>query len=148
MTNLQKAITVILSFVGVVILVFAVAVWVAKSYNKWKSFKWFINGDQKFTIRALLLGTVSAIVFGFVDNAGMFFGIDALKPYLPGGQLTQAGFGNTISSVLGSFIAAGVGKIVNVTTGFQNGPVYADAIGMFIGGMLGTYIPAAITGKE
>lgn len=147
-SNLQKALTVLIVFIVLIFVFFMFAMLLSIYYNKWKSITWFLNGDQKFTFRIFILGIISAMVFGFVDNAGMFFGLDALKPYLPGGPLVRAGWGNTISSVMGSFLSSSVSKMIQITTGFQNGPIYADAMGMFIGGLLGTYIPSLITGKE
>jgi hypothetical protein len=121
---------------------------VIKYNGQWKSLTWMLNGDQTFTFRSLILGMVSAMVFGFIDNAGLFFGMDALDPYLPGGPLTKAGWGNTFSDGIGAFLGAFIGKIVSVSTGFEGGPIYGDFVGIIIGCILGIYIPQAITGKS
>jgi hypothetical protein len=146
--NLSKAMTVVGVILALDVVAFITAIVIAKVMNKWKNFWYFLNGDQKFTIQALILGTISAAVFGFIDNAAMFFGIDALSPYLPGGELTQAGWGNTFSSAMGSLMSSSISKIITHTTGFQGGPIYAETIGMVIGTIVGIYIPKAITGKE
>ena len=121
---------------------------VIKFNGQWKGFLWMLNGDQTFSVRSLVLGMISAMVFGFIDNAGLFFGMDALDPYLPGGPLTKAGWGNTFSDGIGAFLGAFIGKMVSVSTGFEGGPIYGDFIGIIVGCILGIYIPQAITGKS
>ena len=67
----------------------------------------FINGtDGMPPLKNILVGMVFGLVFGFIDNAGMFFGMDALEPFLPREGFVAAGIGNTYSSVLGAFLAA------------------------------------------
>ena len=107
-----------------------------------------MNGEQKFTFRALILGMLSSMAFGFIDNAGLWFGMDALDKYLPKGELTRAGWGNTFSDGVGAFLGAFVANIISLTTGFSEGPIYASAVGIVIGCIIGIYIPRAITGKQ
>lgn len=148
MSPLTKVVILISSVIGIIILFALITIGIAILKKKWKSFTWLMNGDQPFTIRALFLGMLSSMAFGFIDNAGLFFGMDALDKFLPGGELTRAGWGNTFSDGIGAFLGAFVGKIVSLTTGFEGGPVYADFIGIVIGCILGIYIPSAITGKN
>jgi len=141
----QKRVAILLlSVFGLIVLFFFATVFTAKYTKKWKSTLWLLNGDQAFSYRSLLLGMLSAMAFGFIDNAGLFFGMDALDAYLPGDELVRAGWGNTFSDGVGAFLGAFVGKIVILATGFQGGPVYADFIGIVIGCILGIYIPKAI----
>lgn len=61
------------------------------------------------------------IVFGFIDNAGLFFGgvyLEELFEKLPGGDDANvlAGYGNTYSDFLGSFLGSFCGLIIqNIT---------------------------------
>jgi len=148
MNPLTKVFVLLASFAGIIIVLFGISVYLAKSKNQWKSFTWFMNGDQKFTIKALILGMMSSVVFGFVDNSGLWFGMDALNPYLPSGELTKAGWGNMFSNVMGTFIGTIFSKIIYIMYKFDKGPLYAEVIGVVIGCLLGIYIPRVITGKE
>lgn len=100
------------------------------------------------SLKSVLVGMGSGIVFGFIDNAGLWFGMDALDPILPGGDLTKAGFGNTYSDFLGSFLATFVGNIIANKTGVENTPIWAESVGVVTGCLLGIYIPSMITGKS
>lgn len=148
MAPITKVIILMASVLGLIILFAGITVAIAVSQGKWRSFTWLMNGEQPFTFRALFLGMLSSMAFGFIDNAGLFFGMDALDKFLPGGELTRAGWGNTFSDGMGAFLGAFVGKIVSLSTGFEGGPVYADFVGIVIGCILGIYIPRAITGKK
>lgn len=54
------------------------AMYVLKAHNKWVSMTWFLNGERKFSFKILFYSMISAMVFGFIDNAGLFFGMSAL----------------------------------------------------------------------
>lgn len=124
-------------------------IFILKQNNEWTSLMWFLNGEKPFSVRVLVLSMVSGLVFGFIDNAGLFFGMDALDSYLPGGKLEKAGWGNTFSDGIGAFMGAFVAKMISIATGFDgNGPIYGDCIGIIIGCILGIYIPKMITGKS
>jgi len=148
MNNIIKVVILLSTFAGIIIVLLAIAIFLAKKYKQWKSFTWFINGEQRFTMKALILGMLSSVVFGFVDNSGLWFGMDALNPYLPQGELTKAGWGNGFSNVMGTLIGSLVSKIIFIIFRFERGPLYAEVIGIVIGCLLGIYIPRAITGKE
>ena len=48
--------------------------------------EWF-NGDEGVTIGTVIVGMFSNIIFGFIDNGGLFFGgcyLDELFSKLPG----------------------------------------------------------------
>jgi len=127
----------------------AMTVFVLRQYGEWVSFAWFMNGDRAFSVRVLLLSMVSAIVFGFIDNAGLFFGMSALAPYFPGGDIEKAGWGNTFSDGIGAFMGAFIAKMIGLMSGFDGqGPIYGDFLGVIIGCILGIYVPKYITGKQ
>lgn len=73
----------------------------------------------------------------------MFIGIAALDPFLFGGELSRAGLGNTFSDVVGAFAATFVGDAIaraNPEATSQI-PVWAFAVGIFVGTLLGIAIP-------
>ena len=109
----------------------------------------FLNGGQKVpSLKSILVGMSSGVVFGFIDNAGLFFGMDALDPFLPGGNLTKAGLGNTYSDALGSFLGTFIGYVILLKTQVNNSPIWADTLGIVIGCLFGILIPRMITGKS
>ena len=105
----------------------------------------FINGTTGIPpMKNVLVGMVFGTVFGFIDNAGMFFGMDALEPFLPTEGFIAAGVGNTYSSVLGAFIAAFLSNVIKISTGVDSVPVWSDAAGIIVGAILGIFIPPII----
>jgi hypothetical protein len=145
----QAALDLIFYTVILMISTLLITVFVLRQYGEWVSFTWFMNGDRAFSVRVLLLSMVSAIVFGFIDNAGLSFGMSALDPYLPGGDIEKAGWGNTYSDGVGAFMGAFIAKMIGVMSGFDGqGPIYGDFIGVIIGCILGIYIPKYIKGTQ
>lgn len=105
----------------------------------------FINGVKGMPpIKNILVGMVFGMVFGFIDNAGMFFGMDALEPFLPTEGFVAAGIGNTYSSVLGAFLAAFLSNVIKISTGVDSVPAWSDAAGILVGAVAGIYIPPII----
>ena len=105
----------------------------------------FINGTRGVPpMKNILVGMVFGLVFGFIDNAGMFFGMDALEPFLPAEGFVAAGIGNTYSSVLGAFLAAFLSNVIKISTGVDTVPVWSDAAGIVVGAIAGIYIPPLI----
>ena len=133
----------------------------------------FIGIDKKYNMASILVGMASNVIFGFIDNAGLFFGMDALDPFLPDGSnwnkqkggaddvaaapaaaeakqgesLIKAGFGNTFSDFLGSFLGSSFGSIIENLTGIDDTPLWSESIGIVLGCLLGIYIPYYFTGK-
>ena len=143
----RKLARLIIGTVGVIAAAFFMTALLAMSHGKWKGSVWFLNGEQKFTTRALLLSMASGVVFGIVDTGGLFFGMDALKPFLPEGELTRAGWGSTYSNAVAAFLGAFAAKAIHLTFGFSGGPIYGDAVGLVIGCIIGIYVPRALTGR-
>lgn len=89
------------------------------------------------------------LIFGFIDNAGLFFGcsyLDEIFEKLPGASDTNvcAGYGNTFSDFLGSFIGTFCGMIIAEVCGLSEGPLWANAFGVIIGCLLGILIPSLL----
>ena len=97
--------------------------------------EWF-NGDEGVTIGTVIVGMFSNIIFGFIDNAGLFFGgcyLDELFSKLPGSDdanvvagfffffffyfIILLGYGNTYSDFLGAFLGTFCGLIISDATG-------------------------------
>ncbi len=107
-------------------------------------------------VKGILTSMVSNVVFGFIDNGGLWFGMDALDPFmdlLPGvGKLTKAGLGNTFSDAVGAFAGTFAGIIIkNKVIGEDEDipeVLWAEAIGIIIGCLLGIAIPRYLTNKK
>ena len=122
---------------------------IKKQKNPDITLKEFLNsGKEPPSMKTILIGLVFGIVFGFIDNAGLWFGMDALDKYLPGGPLTKAGYGNTYSDFLGATLGTFIGIIFKTLMPVDNIPIWADTIGILIGCLLGIFIPKALTGKN
>lgn len=100
------------------------------------------------SILAIITGMVANIVFGIIDNGGLFFGMSALDPFLPQGELTRAGLGNTFSDGLGAFLGTFSGVIIKSITKIDDTPLWSDAVGIIIGCLIGLYVPKYLTGKQ
>ncbi len=123
-------------------------------HNKNQNYDTFIefinNGkfDENFYKRTLI-GFVSGIVFGIIDNMGLWFGMDELDPILPKGMLSKAGFSNAYADTVSAFLAAFIANIIQNVTGVKSkAPLWANAIGMFTGCIFGVFVSKAITGRE
>ena len=123
-------------------------------YNKNQNYNTimeFINNgkfDKDFYKRTLI-GFVSGIVFGMIDNMGLWFGMDELDPILPKGILTKAGLSNAYSDTLGALLAAFIANIIqNITNNTGRSPLWANALGVFTGCVSGVAIARTLTGRK
>ena len=121
-----------------------------KKKKKKKTFLEFINRGEIPEFKQLLIGASFGIVFGFIDNAGLWFGMNALDKYLPGGPLTKAALGNTFSDFLGATFGTFISIILFDLLDYDDNdqPIWTNAIGIVIGCIIGLYIPRLITGKS
>jgi hypothetical protein len=100
-----------------------------------------------FNTKGILVGLVSSTIFGMIDNGGLFFGMSALDPILPGDEIEKAGWGNTFSDFLGAFLGTFIGIFVKNMTGVEDTPIFSEVVGILIGCVLGIYIPKLLLKK-
>lgn len=117
-----------------------------------RGFGEFINGSN-MTVTSVFIGLGGNIVFGFIDNAGLFFGgcyLDEVFSLLPAASDANvcAGYGNTFSDFLGAFLGTFVGKMLADTSKIEESPLWSEAIGIIIGCLLGVAIPKMIMGNS
>ena len=110
--------------------------------------KQFLNKNQKLDVRKVLVGMSFGIVFGFIDNAGLWFGLHSFQKYIPGGLLTKSGWGNTYSDGLGASLGTSVAVILRTLYPVNDSPIWVDTAGIIVGCILGIYIPRLITGRR
>ena len=149
----------IIYFVLINICIFAFFLLIAFKYKNFKltenkkskiSFIEFLNNGKLPPVKDLGVGLVFGIVFGLLDNIGLWMGIDTLNQYLPGGILTKSALGNTYSDLVGSIVGTSISIIAKDAINFDNDdmPIWVNTIGIFIGCLLGLFIGKAITNKN
>ena len=110
-------------------------------------FTQFINGEKQLPPpRVILSGMVFGIIFGFIDNFFLFVGIDSLEHLMPESHLVKAGLGNTYSDAIGAIIGTFLATISKLYFDYEEDqvPLWANTLGIFIGCLLGLYIPLFI----
>ena len=119
-----------------------------KKGDKKYSLGQFLNKNQKLDFKTVLVGMSFGIVFGFIDNAGLWFGLQSFQKYIPGGLLTKSGWGNTYSDGLGASLGTSVAVILRTLYPIKDSPIWVDTAGIIVGCILGIYIPRLLTGKK
>jgi len=109
--------------------------------------EWINNGP--ITPSSLAVGFSSSIAFGMIDSILLMSGIDAFNTVferLPGGKdpVVNAGYGNAFSSMISMLGSSFVGKIISDITGTTAYPLWSQAIGVVIGGLLGIFLPRMV----
>lgn len=143
--------------------------------NKLTFWKYFTEGndsDNKYKyvdLNVIIPGLVFGLVFGFIDNAGLISGLEALdtpfsvisrlfvgsppknndktalKHYKEKLEGTTSGLGNLFSDGLGVTLGAFFGNIANKL--FPNNisqPIWVDMVGVSLGCILGIIIPITL----
>ena len=110
----------------------------------------WINGSET-GLANVLVGMASGVVFGFVDNAGLFMGMEILDDLfrkLPFGneEKPRSGYGNTFSDLIGAFLSTFIGRYIEYTTKITEYPMWSEAVGMFVGCLFGIFVPRALLG--
>ena len=105
----------------------------------------YFNNNSDLKLKTLFVGMTFGIVFGFIDNAGLWFGLHSLEKYIPGGLLEKSGWGNTYSNVFGVAVGTFISIIFRTYIPINNIPVWTNTLGVFIGCILGIYIPKYIS---
>lgn len=117
------------------------------SYREWKksnpqgTVKEYFNG-QNPTTKKIMVGMASGLIFGFIDNFGLFMGMSVLDPILkklPAASNPNvfAGYGNTFSDMIGAFLGTFGGKYVADKFKEDDYPIWSEAVGIIIGCLMG-----------
>jgi uncharacterized protein YacL len=116
------------------------------------TFDEFLHGTH-FTPKVILVSMVAGLVFGFIDNISLWFGMDALESWFKLHGISgnaAAGYGNTYSAGLaafmGTFLAIIASEILQINV--EDGPVWANAIGIIVGSLLGIFISTKLNNKN
>ena len=132
----------------------AVRIWT----NPCGTFLIWLNGEGGASFATIMVGATCNIVFGFVDNGGLFIGLDflvdncilyfqeeffALLPASDDANVV-AGYGNTYSDMIGAFLGPFFAAMAIAVTGIPDGPFWSNSIGILVGCLLGIAVPKMI----
>jgi len=114
------------------------------------SFSSYINQGNIPPIKSVIVGLIFGIVFGFIDNFGLWMGLNHIEKYLPGGLLTKSGIGNIYSDFIGVVLGTSISIIAKELIDYNNDdqPLWVNTIGIVIGCILGMFIGILLTGKN
>ena len=154
--NFQKHKNLIILLLGTIILISISIAWAFNTVNNKKlengeeqvSFIEFINNGKTVSLKQILVGMSFGAIFGFIDNFGLWYGMDYLDPYLPGGNLTKAGYGNTYSDFIGSTMGTSISIILNTLYPTEEAPIWVNSLGIVVGCLFGLYIPKYLSGRD
>jgi hypothetical protein len=154
--NFQKHKNLIILLLGTIILISISVGWAFQTVNKKKlengenkiSFTEFINNGKNVSFKQILVGMSFGMIFGFIDNFGLWYGMDYLDPYLPGGNLTKAGYGNTYSDFIGSTMGTSISIVLNTMYPVEEAPIWVNSLGIILGCLLGLFIPRYLSGRS
>jgi len=111
----------------------------------------YLNGGNstKDFLKRIAKGFGVGVVFGMLDNGGLWFGMSALDPITPKGLLTKAGYGNVFSDTLSAFLSTFVGSIIahNLPVDGET-PIWANAVGTLFGTFFGLNFLKLVTGRN
>lgn len=103
----------------------------------------FFNNGHSGDMKSLVVGLTFGIVFGFIDNFGLWVGISELERYMPGGVKVKAALGNTysdgIGALLGTFVSI-IAKDLYDSEDPENDPLWVNPIGIIIGCIIGIIV--------
>ena len=139
-------------FFGLLFWAYSVHVKTLEKQNKPKvtMLEYLNGGSSKLPpLKTIALGLVFGIVFGFMDNFGLWMGIDTLSKYITGGVLTKAAWGNTYSDLVGSTAGTFISSIAADKFNYDddNTPIWLNSAGIGIGCVLGMFVGKLLTGK-
>jgi hypothetical protein len=149
-TTEQKAKAAILIIICIIFIVIATkyAYESEKELKKDLTLSQFLSIDKTPALKNVLVGMASGLVFGFIDNLGLYVGMDSLDPFFSNDPLIRAGQGNTFSDLIGSFLGTFIGVIIKNKSQINDYPVWSESIGIVVGCLIGVYLPAAIFGSS
>lgn len=151
---------IIFNFIFFNLVVFILCFYVAFKYHNFKlkstkqqtvTFIQFINNSKKMpSLNTIGVGLIFGVIFGFLDNFGLWMGIDKLNKFLPGGLLTKAALGNTYSDLLGAIVGTCISTMAKDKFNYDEDsePIWANTVGILLGCFLGMFIGKLITGKN
>lgn len=150
----------LIGFILLNILLITLLTWIAYTYHNYtlkknnketKTFIEFINNGSNITFKSIFIGLSFGLIFGFMDNLGLWIGIDKLEKFMPGGSKTKAALGNTYSDFLGATLGTSISIILNdyfSVDDDMNTPIWVNTIGIILGCLIGLITGRLIIGDN
>lgn len=138
----------IVGFFGLLYLSYTYRIYVLKKNNKKPvSLVEFLNRGKLPSMKNILVGLVFGVVFGFIDNFGLWMGIDTFYKYIPGDTLTKSSYGNIYSTTLGATTGTFIALMAKDYFGYddETEPIWLNVVGVFIGCILGMLMGTMLT---
>lgn len=114
--------------------------------NQKRSLMDVLGLSKNWTREQWTVGMMQNFIFGFIDNAGLFFGMEKLDPlfkkFSKGNPLIEAGLGNTFSDFIGAFLGTFLGEGYAIYKGNPETPLLSQAVGIVLGCLVGVALPA------
>ena len=142
--------------VGSIVFIAATAAWAYHSQKcavKKCSFAALLNRNA--SAKSIAMGIATGMVFGLMDATLLYMGMNAFEGVfraLPGGdeELVRAGYGNAYSNGVSAFSSAFSGVALSAMTGVGEGdsPLWANALGVVAGGLIGIAVPRQLVGRR
>ena len=109
--------------------------------------EWFNQG--KLTPTGVLQSMSFGVVFGFIDAFSVWHGMTQLESYFSGGPLTRAGWGLLYGDLISATLGSAVGSMLrHLPGGERKPPIWANAIGMVVGVLIGMEAGRLTTGRD
>tara|TARA_B100001093_G_scaffold503105_1_gene557009 strand:+ start:555 stop:1013 length:459 start_codon:yes stop_codon:yes gene_type:complete len=110
----------------------------------------YLNRGKIPSFKNIVIGLTFGLIFGFLDNLGLWMGIDVFYKYIPGGTLTKAGWGNTYSDLLGATVGTFIAEIAKDYFDYDdnNQPIWLNSLGIFLGCVLGMTVGKLLTKRN
>ena len=110
----------------------------------------YINRGKIPPFNTLKIGLIFGIIFGFIDNIGLWFGLQTFEKYIPGGILTKSAVGNTYSNLMGAICGGLISSVFKDKYDYDedNAPIWLDAVGVVIGCIIGIFVGKLLTGLK
>jgi hypothetical protein len=110
----------------------------------------YLNKGDVPSYQSLLVGLTFGVVFGFLDNIGLWMGIDTFYDYIPGGTLTKGAWGNTYSDLLGATVGTFIANMAQDYYKYDpsDEPIWLNTLGIFLGCIIGMTVGRTLTERD
>jgi len=110
----------------------------------------YINRGDVPSYKSLIIGLTFGLVFGFLDNIGLWMGIDTFYDYIPGGTLTKGAWGNTYSDLLGATVGTFIADMAKDYYKYDDDdqPIWVNTLGIFMGCLIGMTVGRTLTARD
>jgi len=112
-----------------------------------KKFKRSVYYGKGASLKSWLVGMTMGIVFGFIDNYGLFLGMESLEELMVGWDpILKSTVGNTFSDFIGVTVGTSVGASFVSSSGGKP-VIWADMFGIMTGCVIGIFIGRLFIGS-